>query len=423
MRTSLANKIAAGAVGVSIITYGCSAFFIFYLKDKIAAGMAAWGYQSIVLLLGVLWTGILGWLGARWLMKPLLRLTDAANEAAAGNLRVEIPVHAAEGEIRQLGLSFARMIDGLRQTIADISAHVSFARDHSGQLQDEMEREAQRNMQISSAAEMIAAGAAEQAAHSDGALAAVTEIRGAAAGMATRAQVSRRLARQMIEAAAESREIVRSLTEGMADLARSSKEATETVGRMREQARQIRGVSQWIGQIADQTQLLALNAAIEASRAGEAGQGFAIVAGEIRKLAEESATALQRIDRLIAGMEGGVASVVGQTAEQEQLAGREAVKGAAANAALDRIDGAVGETARAVEEIAAGIELQTGRTDEAQSTARQVGTVAGRIADDARQAAAAIQEQTAAIQELAALSVTLNRQADGLHDKIRYFRL
>jgi methyl-accepting chemotaxis protein len=114
----------------------------------------------------------------------------------------------------------------------------------------------------------------------------------------------------MLRTIEESETIVRSLVDGMMKLAHSSRESLGIVGELHDNAKQIRSISQMIGIIADQTHLLALNATIEAARAGNAGVGFAVVAGEIRKLAEESTTAVKHINQLIIRIESGVEGVV-----------------------------------------------------------------------------------------------------------------
>lgn len=423
MKWGLVKKIVFGIIGVSVVTYGCSAFFIFYLKDLIAPGMSDWSYISIILLLGIIWSGILGWLGAAWLIKPLLKLAAAANEAATGNLRIDIPEHPSDDEIRLLSQSFKKMIAGLRQMITDISGNASFTHQHAGSLSGGMDQAARQIERIAVVTDTISKGAAQQAAIALDTRSAVTSIRQSAAEIDGKAVQSQTTAHEMLETIAGSGQIVRSLVEGMMELAKSNRESIGMVTELHESAKQIRSISQVVGGIAEQTHLLALNASIEAARAGETGQGFAVVAGEIRKLAEESASAVKHINQLIAGMEAGVAGVVKATTAQERLASRESGKGDAAREAWQRIDGAVRETAYAVEDIAAHISEQMRQVEQALEQTRQVEDIAHQISQDIRQAAASAQEQTAVMQELASSSEMLRTQADALNAKVNVFRI
>lgn len=423
MKYSLIKKIVAGITCVSIVTYGCSAAFIFYLKDIIAPNMSPWLYLSIVLLLGVFWSGLLGWLGAIWLIKPLLRLTAAANEAATGNLQVEIPVHRSDDEIRLLGLSFETMIAGLRQMIIGISGNISFTHSHAGVLSGGMAQAAQQMEQIAAATDTISNGAREQSRSAQATLTTVGQIRQAAGEIGNKAYESRILSKEMLETIGESEAIVRSMVDGMMNLASSNRESIVFTGELRDNAKEIRSISRVVGEISDQTHLLALNASIEAARAGDYGQGFAVVAGEVRKLAEQSSNAVQHINKLINRMESVVAVVVDRTSAQEQLATRESGNGEAAKAALDRISLSVQATAKAVEDIAASIAVQNRQVENALVQTNAVGDIAAHILTEINQVASSVQEQMSVMQELSASSDMLKGQADDLNAKIHVFRL
>lgn len=422
VRFGLVKKIVFGISAVSIVTYGCSAFFIFYLKDFLAPNMANWAYISIILLLGIMWSAILGWVGAAWMTKPMIRLTHAANEAAAGNLTIQIPIHKSDDEIRQLSLAFEQMIVSLKQMISDIAENAAFTREQTIALRGGMEQAAFQIEQIAGAAETISRGAREQAESASVTREAVREIRNAAASIDREASESRAIARDMLATIQESEQVVRSLAESMNALAESNRESAGIVRDLNEKAKQIRSISEMVGAIADQTHLLALNASIEAARAGEAGQGFAVVASEIRKLAEESNEAVKHINELIAGMEKGVANVVRISAEQEQLAITESGKSEVATAALEQMIRTVKETAASVEKIAQRTSEQLSYADKALSMTNEVEKTAGQISQDSKITADSVQEQMSVMEELAASSAMLENQASVLQSSVEKFK-
>nr|WP_283657645.1 HAMP domain-containing protein [Paenibacillus sp. RC343] len=121
MKMSLGTKMVAAFVAISAITYGTSAFFIFVLKDWLAQGTQEWLYISIILLMGVLWSGILGWLISKLLTRPIVRLAKAAEEASTGNLSVVIPERRSDDEIKVLYDAFRRMMLNIKDMFNEIS--------------------------------------------------------------------------------------------------------------------------------------------------------------------------------------------------------------------------------------------------------------------------------------------------------------
>ena len=164
-----------------------------------------------------------------------------------------------------------------------------------------------------------------------------------------------------------------------------------------EHARNIGAILTIIRDIADQTNLLALNAAIEAARAGEAGRGFAVVADEVRKLAEKSMTATGDVEKAINSIQKGTRSSAEMVENTVQAIGEATVKAQGAGGVLRNIVELTGEASDRVQAIAAATEEQSAAAEHVAQTVEDTARLASKVSDAMRaatQAANAIREQT-----------------------------
>ena len=198
--------------------------------------------------------------------------------------------------------------------------------------------------------------------------------------------------------------------------------SAETVTRLGERSKEIGTIVETISGIADQTNLLALNAAIEAARAGEHGRGFAVVADEVRKLAEQSQEAAKQITDLVTAIQGETDNAV--TSIQR---GRDAVKtGTAAVSQLkdtfqqiqDAVEHVASRTENMVSELK-GVDTQTGSV---KDKTEQVSAGSGKIVDEMQSVSAASEEQSASASEIATASDSLAQLAQKLSESLQEFK-
>ncbi|GAB4482063.1 MAG: hypothetical protein Kow0088_24740 [Anaerolineales bacterium] len=392
-------------------------------------------------------------------------VAHVAERLAAKDLTVTIE---PKSEKDVLGQSLVKMLNILRETLGAIANQANTLLSASDQLAASADQSGRATNQITATIQQVARGASQEAESINQTASSVEQmtraINGVARGAQDQAQAVSKASQVVHEitsaiqqvaanaqkvsqdstvaakAAQDGRQTVEQTIHGMENIKNKVAFSAEKVQNMGERSNQIGAIVETIEDIASQTNLLALNAAIEAARAGEHGKGFAVVADEVRKLAERAAQATKEIGALIKDIRVTVAEAVNamqdSSAEVEQEAARAGNAGFAlqeiqksvqsvveqanqAAQAAQKMEIAANELVDAMDAVSAVVEENTAATEEMAASSTQVTQAIETIASVSEENSAAIEEVSASSEEMSAQVEEVNAAAQSLAEMAR----
>nr|WP_285874078.1 methyl-accepting chemotaxis protein [Halalkalibacter oceani] len=414
-----------GISGLAVVTFGFSAIFIFVLADLLegSLGISREAFIVFTLIKGVFWSGVLGYLFAPLITKPIKEIEQAARLAAAGNIQHDIKVSKSDDEIRSLGLAYNEMLRSLRHMVKDIDDNFNETNKKVNEITSASEIAASKASQIGLTMDEIAQGAENSANAIQNTAESMEDVAQIAESVQMRANTSKESSEAMVHTLTESRKVVDSLVQGIKQLAQDNEKSLTVVGRLETQAKEVGDIISLVGDIAGQTNLLALNASIEAARAGEQGKGFAVVADEVRKLADESAQAVQGITDLIHNIQSEVKNVVEQIGEQVKVANEQSEHGTKTNEAISEVERSVHEVAAVIAEISRMIDRQMESIKKTTHESQEVAAIAEETSAGSTEISSMTEQQSSVIREMAGTAHELSEQAKKLKATIGKFTI
>ena len=337
--------------------------------------------------------GAFGLVFARSLVKPVLRLVESMRTLASGDFTHRADAGRAD-EIGQLAESVNSMAETIGQMIRDVS---SAAHDV-----------ASASTEIAASSEQMSSGLSEQESQTTQVSAAVLELSASVREVAGKASEASEAASQAGELATQGGSVVNCTVAEIQAIAEQVKLSVDAVGQLGTKSEQIGQIIGVINDIADQTNLLALNAAIEAARAGEQGRGFAVVADEVRKLAERTTQATDEVALSIEQIQIETRSAIERIEAGSKRVSTGVELAHKAGTALGEIVSAAQNLQSMVESISASAAEQSSASDQIARATESIAAVSRESAQGAAQAAEA--------------TVTLSGQAEKLQDLAGRFK-
>jgi methyl-accepting chemotaxis protein len=377
---------------------------------------------AIILVVSLLISLLFAKLTLRAIERPLAGLVSAANQFGTGDLNVAVNGRMPD-EFRVLAGAFTGMAERMRAVVGETVRTANRIGQSASDLSSISEEVAASSGEVSTAMIGITNGAEEQAFGLGTVDQALEKMRAGAGQIEDSSRRVVELSTQIGDLATAKRQDIGSALAMLLELREVVRGSAKEVRSLERASEKISTFVGTIQGVARQTNLLALNAAIEAARAGEHGRGFAVVADEVRMLADGSARAAQevdatvsqirdQIDTFIATMDRGFSRVAGV---EETSRGAEA--------AFEEILAAVGQVADAANRVVQSAETNRTAFETVEDAVRNVGAAAESHAASAQEVSAAAEEQSAATQEMSAASVELLMSADRLKELVAGFKV
>lgn len=359
----------------------------------------------------------------RRMVKPVVTLAELSRKVALGDLRAEpVPVKTKD-EVGQLSDSFGIMVNNLKMLVGEVSRSTVQVADATMELTRGLERSKELTSHISDSMQVVAAGSQQQYQSSHESAKATAEM---AAGIQRIAETTSTVAESavdMSQGASEGNETMKRTAQQMHAIQETVHSSAGYIQKLGDRSQEIGHIIEVISTISSQTNLLALNAAIEAARAGEHGRGFAVVADEVRKLAEQSDESSRQIRSIIQEIQSETETAV-QAMNYiltEVYAGVSLAEEAGQK--FQTIYQSAQVVAGEIQEISASSEQLSASTEEVSASMEEMDAIAKQSTSRIRELTETSKEQQDIMNQIMSSSQKLDQMVEELNHMLRKFQI
>lgn len=362
-------------------------------------------------------------LSARGISRPIITLTERLQQMTNGDLSGPPLKIQSKDEVGQLMAATNTMADILNRLLQHIQTVSNDVATQSEELLQSTTEVKTGTEQIVNTMTEIAGGTEELASHTTAIATSMNDFAGKVTAVHQSNKDVQHYSQDVKALAKEGRDLMSSSTKQMGAIQRIVKDAVDQVDGLSKQTQEISKLVTVIQSIASQTNLLALNAAIEAARAGEQGKGFAVVADEVRKLAEQVSFSVGDITNIVRNIQDDSNRV---TASLEQGYG-EVEKGTrqitTTNATFHHIADAIEAIATNIEQTSSELDDVVHNTDTINKSVDEMAAISEQSAAGIQETSATIEQAASSMEEIKHSSEYLAEMAEQLNSLIRRFKL
>jgi methyl-accepting chemotaxis protein len=434
----LGQKMLSGDNGVYRFKSAGKDMIAFYTPIKSSGwGMATLAYEeelfqpvtsmmTIMIIISVILLVLISggiWITVNRVMSPLGFMMEEMHLLAQGDFRDRPSNIESTDELGTLASAVTDMRRGVAKVMRSVSNSAENLSGTAEELNATTEQSSIAANQVAQSIVKVADGTSQQLDAVEYTTNTFECLNESIQAMAKDSEKASNKSREASDIAKDGEVTLKKAIEQIQTIESTSKLTAQSVTTLGENSKQIGEIVSTISGIAEQTNLLALNAAIEAARAGEQGRGFAVVADEVRKLAESSQEAAQKISELIKVTQSDTEKAI-----NDMASGSESLKVGVENIismgeAFRKIIDIVEDVSDQMENISLASKSMASNGDEIVENVRAIGETSKLAADEAANVSAATEEQTASVHEIANEANNLSQMAADLQNEIKKFRV